>query len=137
MGFFRRLLYKLSDLMQGRYGMDALYIPMLFTSCAFTLLGTLLRLVILRLVGFAILILLILRFFSKNYAARQKELNAYYHIKNSITSFFQKQSAIKTNRKYKRYFKCPKCKVKLSVPKWKGKIQITCRKCGHQFIKKT
>ena len=137
MGFFRRLLYKFSDFMQGRYGMDALYIPMLIASCGFTLLGTLFRLSLFRLLGFVILVLLMMRFFSKNYAARQRELNSYYHMKHKITSFWRQLTVMKENHRYKRYFKCPKCKVKLSVPKGKGKIQITCRKCGHQFIKKT
>ena len=133
MGFFRRLLYRFSDFMQGRYGMDGLYIPLLIASCAFTLVGTLFHLGIFRLIGTALLLWLVFRTFSKNYAARQKELYAYYNLKNKISSFFHKNPAAKD----KRYFKCPKCKVKLSVPKGKGKIQITCVKGKHQFIKKT
>ncbi len=137
MGFFRRLLYKLSDFMRGRYGMDGLYIPLLLISCAFTLLGTLFRSVILRLIGSLFLIWLVFRSLSKNHAARQKELYAYYNLKNAVSSWFHQSAVRREQREYKRYFKCPKCKVKLSVPKGKGKIQITCRKCGHKFIKKT
>lgn len=137
MGFFRRLLYRFSDFMQGRYGMDGLYIPILIASCAFTLAGTLFHLGILRLIGTALLVWLVFRTFSRNYSARQKELYAYYNLKNKISSLFHKNPFANTKRKDKRYFKCPNCKVKLSVPKGKGKIQITCVKCGHQFIKKT
>ena len=143
MGFFRRLLYRFSDFMQGRYGMDGLYYPLLISSCAFTLAGSLFHLGILRLIGSLLLIWLVLRTFSRNYAARQRELYAYYNLKNKISSFFHKNITKRnkrnktTHRKDKRYFKCPKCKVKLSVPKGKGKIKISCVKCGHQFIKRT
>ena len=151
MRFFGRFLYKLSTFMQGRYGMDGLYIPLLIISCAFTLLGTLFHSLVLRLIGSAFLILLVCRSLSKNHRARQKELYAYYNLKNKLSSLFGKntvrntdysmkkeqRAAKKAQRKFKRYFKCPKCKTKLSVPKGKGKIQITCVKCKHQFIKKT
>ena len=36
-----------------------------------------------------------------------------------------------------RHFRCPKCHQKVRVPRGKGKIQITCPKCGEKFIKKT
>ena len=39
-------------------------------------------------------------------------------------------------RKYK-VFICPTCKQKLRVPRGKGKISISCPKCGTSFIKKT
>ncbi len=32
------------------------------------------------------------------------------------------------------YFTCPKCRCALRVPKGKGKIQITCPKCGEKFL---
>lgn len=137
MHFLRRLLFRFSQFMQGRYGVDGLYIPMLILSCIFTLLGTLFRSVIFRLLGSLVLILLVLRFLSKNHYARRKELMAYYRIKGAISQWFHNQAVRREQRKYKRYFKCPKCKAKLSVPKGKGKIKITCKKCAHQFIKKT
>ena len=36
-----------------------------------------------------------------------------------------------------RYYKCPKCRQKIRVPKGKGKIAITCPKCREKFIRKT
>ena len=36
-----------------------------------------------------------------------------------------------------RVYKCPKCKQTLRVPRGKGKILITCSNCGHKFQKKT
>ena len=38
--------------------------------------------------------------------------------------------------RYKIY-KCPKCRQKLRVPRGKGKIRISCRRCQYEFIRKT
>ncbi len=35
------------------------------------------------------------------------------------------------------YYKCPKCRAELRVPRGKGKIKIKCPKCGEEFIKRT
>ena len=36
-----------------------------------------------------------------------------------------------------RYYKCPKCKQLVRVPRGKGKISITCPRCKEKFVKKT
>lgn len=36
-----------------------------------------------------------------------------------------------------KYFVCPRCRQKVRVPKGKGKICITCPKCGTEFIKRS
>ena len=36
-----------------------------------------------------------------------------------------------------RHFDCPRCRQPVRVPRGKGKIAITCPKCGEKFIKKT
>ena len=35
------------------------------------------------------------------------------------------------------YYRCPKCRTELRVPRGKGKIKIKCPKCGEEFIKRT
>ena len=35
------------------------------------------------------------------------------------------------------YYRCPKCRQKLRVPRGRGRIQISCPRCGTQFIKKS
>ena len=36
-----------------------------------------------------------------------------------------------------RYYKCPKCRQSVRVPRGKGKISITCPRCREKFIRKT
>ena len=35
------------------------------------------------------------------------------------------------------FFRCPSCKEVVRVPRGKGKIRITCPRCGYAFEKKT
>ena len=41
------------------------------------------------------------------------------------------------NRKLYHYYRCPQCRQKLRVPRGRGRIQISCPRCGTQFIKKS
>ena len=41
------------------------------------------------------------------------------------------------NRKQYHYYRCPQCRQKLRVPRGRGRIQISCPRCGTQFIKKS
>jgi uncharacterized C2H2 Zn-finger protein len=41
------------------------------------------------------------------------------------------------DRKLYRYFHCPECSQTVRVPKRKGKIRISCPRCGNAFVKKT
>ena len=52
------------------------------------------------------------------------------------TKMMNKYRHLKARRQYK-YFKCKECGQQLRVPRKKGKIEITCPKCRHTFIKKT
>ena len=40
-------------------------------------------------------------------------------------------------RKTHKFYRCPKCKTWLRVPKGRGKITITCVKCSTKFDKRT
>jgi predicted RNA-binding Zn-ribbon protein involved in translation (DUF1610 family) len=78
-----------------------------------------------------------LRMFSKNVNKRRSENYKFVmfmqKIKNSFTGFFANLKASKTHK----VFSCPKCSQKLRVPRGKGKISITCSKCGNKFVKQT
>ncbi len=135
--FFSRLLYSLSRFLQGRYGIDALFLPIVIVSCVFTLLSSVRPLGWLRLIGTALLLYALFRVLSKNFPKRQRELQFYLNWKNKLTQKFRLYRRIWQERREKKYFKCPNCKTYLSVPKGKGKLKINCRKCSHQFTRKS
>ncbi len=49
----------------------------------------------------------------------------------------QQKKLLKEKLKTHALFYCPSCKCKCFVPKGKGKVRITCPKCGEKFIGKT
>ena len=123
--------------MIGRYGPDHLNIALFIISVIIGLVGSILDIGILAIVGDIVLFYALFRMLSKNIPARRRENDKFIKIwwpvktkiKNKVTQF--------KSRKNYRFFKCPECKKTLRVPRGKGKIQITCPKCGERFIKKT
>ena len=81
------------------------------------------------------LIYLYFRMFSRNYSARRAENAAFLRVKYKITGYFTPQA--REQRKHFHIYKCPQCKQKIRIPRGKGKIQITCPKCRHEFIKRS
>jgi len=75
----------------------------------------------------------IFRTCSKNKYKRYQELSKYENIISIIKKkFYRSNTSIEERRKYK-IFKCPNCSQKLRVPRKKGKVVITCKKCGNEF----
>lgn len=72
---------------------------------------------------------------------RKNELNVYngllFKIKNAFRKLGNGMRAGASDRRSFRHFRCPNCRQKLRVPRHKGKIRITCSKCGTKFERKT
>lgn len=127
---------KLINFMAGRYGPDNLNKFLQRFAVALWLVGFFLNSEILKKLAFAFFLIFLYRFFSKNYNQRYNENQIYLKYAEKLTF---KKAQFKEKREYKKthkIFKCPKCKKSLSVPKGKGKIEISCP-CGHRFCKKT
>ena len=80
-----------------------------------------------------LIITAVFRSFSKNKGKRYKELHIYenflFKIKQKINSYKNK---FQQNKNFK-ILACPSCSQKLRVPRKKGSITITCKKCGKKF----
>lgn len=135
--FFDRLRFKMAAFMQGRYGMDALSKAMLIWAIVCGFLSNLPYLRFLYIAFTVLIVLIYVRCLSKNTSARRRELYKYYDIKNTIKDKYKLKKKIWNERKTHRYFKCPKCKALLRVPKGKGKIEVTCRVCKEKIIKRS
>lgn len=127
--WFRRL-------MMGRYGVDQLTWVLLALSLLLSLCGSIFRSNVLGILCWAVLVVCYLRIFSRNIYVRQQEnqklLQFWWKLKNG-----RSKRPSREQRKNFRVFSCPTCKQKLRVPRGKGKISISCPKCGRSFIKKT
>ena len=80
---------------------------------------------ILSVVAYLLMGYAMFRIFSRNTYKRYRENRRYLNFLTRIR-----------DRKH-RYSSCPRCKQSVRVPKGKGKIQITCPKCGKEFIRKS
>ena len=127
----------LQRFMTGRYGTDQLNMFMLVLAIVLSLLANILNFSVLSIIGFVLIILCFIRMLSRNLYARRKEndrfIKVWWPIRTKITNKFHQ---LKDSRKYK-YFSCPACHATLRVPRGKGKIAITCPKCGERSIKKS
>lgn len=133
---------KLIKLMNGRYGVDQLYRFLLFCIVICTLLSILLTdfPFLSNLFNTASLVLgvwTIYRVFSRKIEKRYLENLHYLEWTGSIRQYFRISKEKFQQRKEYKFFVCPTCKTNLRVPKGKGKINITCSKCGNRFQGKT
>ena len=130
--------------MYGRNGMDQLNRALfwLYMVCWFvgSLLATILRSDVLSMVSntlmWILFLVLLFRMFSKNLykrrAENQKWVNWTWKVKNDRAG----AKARHADKEHK-YFTCKNCKAVCRVPVGKGKIIITCPKCGTKIEAKT
>ena len=78
----------------------------------------------------------IFRVFSRNHERRAHENECFLKLARPLCENIIEKREEQAEAKLFRFFKCPVCKQKLRVPKGKGKVEITCPKCGNKFIKK-
>ena len=126
---------KLRNFMYGRYGRDHLNLFLTIVSFILLIIGVFVRAEAAWILLIAALILLTVsyyRMFSRNYAKRYAENQKFLSVIHKITG---KKRQLQD--KDHAYFKCPKCKKQLRVPKGKGRIQIHCPQCGTDFIENT
>ncbi len=127
--------------MYGRNGTDQLNMALLCAYLAALVLAALLgRIspvrVLLEAVTVALAVLVLFRTFSRNLSKRRVENDRFLAwwrpVKQRITGARQRR-----RDKDHKYFTCKNCKTICRVPTGKGKIEITCPKCGGKIIGKS
>jgi len=115
--------------MVGRYGIDKLNMAILIAGFILSIVNIFMPFATVRLVltllSYVLMGLAIFRCFSRNIYKRYRENRRYLLW---LQRYKDKQH---------RYFDCPHCRQQVRVPKGKGKINISCPKCGTKFLKKT
>ncbi|MBE6995203.1 MAG: hypothetical protein E7429_00495 [Ruminococcaceae bacterium] len=141
------MLYKfrcaLARFMYGRNGVDALnralvwgYLILWGLEIVFGLLNLGVLAWVARTLVFVLIVVVLFRMFSKNLPRRREEnrkwMNWWQARKNAVAG--AKARHADTAHKY---FTCKTCKTICRVPVGKGKIVITCPKCGAKISAKT
>lgn len=142
MGFFERMRNGFARMMYGRNGVDQLGIATIWACLVLDVLSALLGRVI-PLVGavtywaaMALWIIAIFRMMSKNLYRRREENSRWMQLTWKLRSGAKGARERHADREH-RYFTCKNCKTICRVPMGKGKVEITCPKCGAKIYGKT
>ena len=131
---------KLAKLMYVRYGVDQLGRAMLIFALVLCVLSLFVprRLSgIIYYISLILIILMYIRMFSKNIQKRYQENNKYLSLKASFLRKFQREKEIFSQRRFYHFYRCPRCRQRIRIPRGKGRIEIRCPKCSQTFIKKS
>jgi len=128
---------KLRRFMASRYGSDALNQFLSVASIACLTAALISRWAAFYYIGVVLMVYSLFRMFSRNIAARTAENYKFYTLRDRIAGWWRGVRARWDSRRFYRYYACPHCRQKLRVPRGRGRIQISCPKCGTQFIRKS
>ena len=123
--------------MQGRYGYDEFSRFLSIGGLVLLIVSRIAKIELLYLLASAAIIWSMTRMYSKKLDKRRKERAWYLKKRNAVTGFFSLTKRRWKDRKTFAYFKCSRCGTTLRVPKGKGKIKVTCPKCGQEEFRKS
>lgn len=132
MSFFQKMGNALSRFMYGRNGVDSLGWASLVLVLLLDTAELLVRgrsdtaRMILSTLSFLLMVWTLYRMFSRSLPKRRRE-NAWFLTK--VINPMKNRKARSQDKDHK-YFTCPRCRTVCRVPRGKGKIIITCPKCG-------
>lgn len=134
---------KFARFMMGRYGQDQLNRLLSITGLIILVVSVVIvRFIpllssVLWIAAVALIVICYWRMFSRNIAARSAENQRYLTFRYKFAVEKQRRAERAAQSKDYKFFKCPKCGVLNRIPKGKGKIEITCPRCGEKFIRKS
>ena len=139
--FFYRVSGAIARFMYVRNGTDQLNAALLAAYLLVWLVQILLNRnftvrMVLEAVSLVLAALVLFRTFSRNLPRRQAEnakfLSWWYPVRNRFAVVWQRH-----RDKEHKYFVCKNCGTVCRVPAGKGKVEITCPKCGEKIIGKS
>ena len=125
------MLNWISRFMAGRYGFDRLGQVLAITAAAVLIFARIFASGVLALIAYVLAAECIYRMLSKRIVLRTNENRKFSQLCAAAGAFMRR------DRKKYKYFRCPKCRSTVKVPRGKGKIAIRCRFCGDEFIRKS
>ncbi len=138
MNFFQRIGNALSRFMYGRNGVDRLGLTMIWVALLLDIINMLLREKpvvsgITGLVSGVLLFTALFRMFSRNLEKRRAENTRF--MEKVWWPVSRRMAGARQQRmdKEHRYFTCHRCGAVCRVPRGKGRIVITCPRCGGEI----
>lgn len=138
MNFFQRIGNALSRFMYGRNGVDRLGLTMIWAALLLDIINMLLREKpvvsgITGLVSGVLLFTTLFRMFSRNLEKRRAENTRF--MEKVWWPVSRRMAGARQQRmdKEHRYFTCHRCGAVCRVPRGKGRIVITCPRCGGEI----
>lgn len=77
------------------------------------------------------------RMFSRNISKRSAENQRFLKKTAKLRAALGKKKREMDQTKQYHIYRCPNCRQKIRVPRGRGRIAITCRKCGREFVKRS
>lgn len=133
---------KFEKFMRGRYGVDQLNKFLMGLALALILIAIFIPgrnslASLLDTAGLLLIVYAYYRIFSRDVSKRYQENQKFLAKTENIRRRLRREKNIMTQRKEYHIYTCPQCKQKIRIPRGKGKIEISCPKCGTKFVKKS
>lgn len=126
----------LRKFMLGRNGADPYALFLILVSLVLLVAVTFIRGAIgaaITWLAYVILFYSLFRMLSRNVAKRRMENQGFLKLKAQIKTKFRREKQKAAQRKTYAFFSCPSCKAQLRVPRGKGRMRVTCPRCGKIF----
>ena len=132
-----KLRDRFQNFMTGRYGADELARVYMWITMGLLIVSIFVRIPIFWMLAVALMIYSYYRMFSKNTSKMREQNQKFLNWKYSLAVKKDKNVRRREQKKIYHFYKCPRCKQTVRVPKGRGKICITCPKCRMEFVKKS
>ena len=135
---------RLQKFLSGRNGMDELArfystaaVVLLIASLIFSALRLPVLAFVIELLTLVCIVMSCIRIFSRSLEKCRRRNAGYLALRHRLSGWFVSRKAMFSQRREYRFFKCPKCRAVMRVPRGKGNIMIKCRCCGEEFKAKS
>ncbi|WP_303869763.1 hypothetical protein [Acetobacterium wieringae] len=119
--------------MSGRYGIDQLYYAGLLVALGLMMVNLMVNSTILMILSNALILLMVLRGFSRKISRRRSENEQFLKLWNPVKKegriFLRRIKEVRVHR----YRKCPHCRKMLKLPIKRGKHMVKCPACNESF----
>ena len=129
--------YRLRQFLDKCYGFDLLGYLLLGACVLLTMLSRLFDVVLPSLFASIALVWAVSRAFSHNIHNRWEENQRLLKLLPNLRRALSDSMLRHQQRRDCKFFRCPGCHNRLRLPRGKGRIQITCPRCGQRFGGKT